>query len=103
MVKQSLTLNEACELLGVSRVTARKWIEAGRLKATRKDPDKPKSPYLITPEALRDALVNPCYQVQPLSNSSEEIGSENKGEVTMRARDSAKKLKQILAVRTKRN
>ncbi|WP_261426878.1 helix-turn-helix domain-containing protein [Serratia marcescens] len=103
MVKHSLTLNEACELLGISRVTARKWIEIGRLKATRKDPEKPKSPYLITPEALRDSLVNPCYQVQPFSDSNEKLVNENKGEVSPYARDSAKKLKQILAVRTKRN
>nr|WP_274538996.1 helix-turn-helix domain-containing protein [Escherichia coli] len=48
MEPYSLTLDEACQFLKISRPTATNWIRTGRLQATRKDPTKPKSPYLTT-------------------------------------------------------
>ncbi|MHA0516529.1 helix-turn-helix domain-containing protein [Citrobacter portucalensis] len=48
MESHSLTLDEACAFLQISRPTATNWIRSGRLQATRKDPAKPKSPYLTT-------------------------------------------------------
>lgn len=46
MESHSLTFDEACAFLQISRPTATNWIRSGRLQATRKDPAKPKSPYL---------------------------------------------------------
>ncbi|EOO8800130.1 TPA: helix-turn-helix domain-containing protein [Escherichia coli] len=43
MESYSLTLDEACQFLKISRPTATNWIRTGRLQATRKDPTKPKS------------------------------------------------------------
>lgn len=100
MEKQSLTLNEACELLGVSREILRKWIEIGRLKATRKDLTKPKSPYLITPEALTEALTNSAYQVQTSMVMNKKI-NEHKEDSLSATKDTIKKLKKMLAIRSK--
>lgn len=40
MEAYSLTLDEACAFIGISRPTASNWIRSGRLIATRKDPSK---------------------------------------------------------------
>ncbi|HAP1310607.1 TPA: helix-turn-helix domain-containing protein, partial [Escherichia coli] len=40
MESYSLTLDEACQFLKISRPTATNWIRTGRLQATRKDPTK---------------------------------------------------------------
>lgn len=103
MEKQSLTLNEACELLGVSRETARKWIEIGRLKATRKDTTKPKSPYLITPDACREALTHPAYSVPILVAKQTSQYSDAGHDLTQRSsrEDAAEVLRKMLAHRTK--
>ncbi|WP_252181883.1 helix-turn-helix domain-containing protein [Escherichia coli] len=37
MESYSLTLDEACQFLKISRPTATNWIRTGRLQATRKD------------------------------------------------------------------
>ncbi|HBC0358992.1 TPA: helix-turn-helix domain-containing protein [Citrobacter farmeri] len=63
MEQFSLTLDEACALLGISRPTATNWIRSGRLQATRKDPSKPKSPYLTTRQACIAALRSPLHTV----------------------------------------
>ncbi|MBN1085579.1 helix-turn-helix domain-containing protein [Erwinia sp. V90_4] len=63
MSAYSLTLDEACAFLGISRPTASNWIRSGRLTATRKDPRKPKSPYLVTRQACIAALNNPLHTV----------------------------------------
>ncbi|MBK4248727.1 TraR/DksA C4-type zinc finger protein [Enterobacter hormaechei] len=55
MEQYSITLNQACAMLGISRPTAANWIRTGRLQATRKDPSKPKSPYLTTRQAAIQA------------------------------------------------
>ncbi|HAH6929859.1 TPA: DUF4222 domain-containing protein [Escherichia coli] len=59
-----LTLDEACQFLKISRPTATNWIRTGRLQATRKDPTKPKSPYLTTRQACIAALQSPLHTVQ---------------------------------------
>ncbi|EEX3940397.1 DUF4222 domain-containing protein [Escherichia coli] len=61
---QPLTLDEACQFLKISRPTATNWIRTGRLQATRKDPTKPKSPYLTTRQACIAALQSPLHTVQ---------------------------------------
>lgn len=64
MEPYSLTLDEACQFLKISRPTATNWIRTGRLQATRKDPTKPKSPYLTTRQACIAALQSPLHTVQ---------------------------------------
>ncbi|WP_342082428.1 helix-turn-helix domain-containing protein, partial [Escherichia coli] len=64
MLAYSLTLDEACQFLKISRPTATNWIRTGRLQATRKDPTKPKSPYLTTRQACIAALQSPLHTVQ---------------------------------------
>ncbi|ENM7000790.1 recombinase family protein [Escherichia coli] len=59
-----VTLDEACQFLKISRPTATNWIRTGRLQATRKDPTKPKSPYLTTRQACIAALQSPLHTVQ---------------------------------------
>jgi hypothetical protein len=63
MESHSLTLAEAREFLQISRPTATNWIRSGRLIATRKDPSKPKSPYLTTRQACIAALNSPLHTV----------------------------------------
>lgn len=63
MESHSLTLDEACAFLKISRPTATNWIRTGRLQATRKDPSKPKSPYLTTRQACIAALQSPLHTV----------------------------------------
>ncbi|QUG76012.1 helix-turn-helix domain-containing protein [Erwinia sp. E602] len=63
MEAYSLTLDQACAFLGISRPTASNWIRSGRLAATRKDPSKSKSPYLVTRQACIAALNNPLHTV----------------------------------------
>ncbi|EPB9650250.1 helix-turn-helix domain-containing protein [Escherichia coli] len=64
MEPYSLTLDEACHFLKISRPTAINWIRTGRLQATRKDPTKLKSPYLTTRQACIAALQSPLHTVQ---------------------------------------
>ena len=65
MESYSLTLDEACQFLKISRPTATNWIRTGRLQATRKDPTKPKSPYLTTRQACiavnRPGFPGECF------------------------------------------
>ncbi|MCG7367368.1 helix-turn-helix domain-containing protein [Pantoea sp. ACRSH] len=63
MESYALSMDEACAFLGISRPTCNKWIKTGRLAATRKDPSKPKSPYLLTRQACIAALNNPMHTV----------------------------------------
>ncbi|WP_409515007.1 helix-turn-helix domain-containing protein [Atlantibacter sp.] len=63
MESYSLTLDEACAMLGISRPTVTNWIKSGRLQATRKDPSKTKSPYLTTRQACIAALNSPLHTV----------------------------------------
>ncbi|MEY8710497.1 helix-turn-helix domain-containing protein [Mangrovibacter phragmitis] len=63
MEQYSLTLDEACAFIGISRPTATAWIKSGRLQASRKDPTKTKSPYLTTREACIAAIRAPLHTV----------------------------------------
>ncbi|WP_078000077.1 helix-turn-helix domain-containing protein [Edwardsiella tarda] len=63
MEQYSLTLNEACEFLGISRPTATAWIKSGRLMVTRKNPGKRQSQYLTTRQACIAALNSPLHTV----------------------------------------
>lgn len=63
METYALSMDEACAFLGISRPTCQQWIKTGRLMATRKDPSKPKSPYLLTRQACIAAINNPMHTV----------------------------------------
>ncbi|EAA8586825.1 DNA-binding protein [Salmonella enterica] len=76
MESHSLTLDEACAFLKISRPTATNWIRTGRLQATRKDPTKPKSPYLTTQQACIAALQSPLHTVKV--SAGDDIKEERK-------------------------
>jgi len=71
----ALSMDEACAFLGISRPACQQWIRTGRLMATRKDPSKPKSPYLLTRQACIAALNNPMHTV---AVSAADAHEENK-------------------------
>ncbi|MFE0584861.1 helix-turn-helix domain-containing protein [Pantoea vagans] len=75
METYALSMDEACAFLGISRPTCQQWIRTGRLMATRKDPSKPKSPYLLTRQACIAALNNPMHTV---AVSAADAHEENK-------------------------
>ncbi|WP_350362470.1 helix-turn-helix domain-containing protein [Enterobacter hormaechei] len=83
MESHSLTLDEACAFLQISRPTATNWIRSGRLQATRKDPAKPKSPYLTTRQACIAALNSPLHTVAVSAGDgiTEEIQCHSSAEV----------------------
>ncbi|EBJ5099386.1 DNA-binding protein [Salmonella enterica] len=76
MESHSLTLDEACAFFKISRPTATNWIRTGRLQATRKDPTKPKSPYLTTRQACIAALQSPLHTVKV--SAGDDIKEERK-------------------------
>ncbi|EGT5186212.1 DNA-binding protein [Cronobacter sakazakii] len=106
MEQYSLTLDEACAMLGISRPTATNWIKSGRLQATRKDPSKPKSPYLTTRQACIAALKSPLHTVAVSAGDGirEELICHSSAEVkpgTHRTRSRAgSELRNLLAQRT---
>ncbi|MEX0445973.1 helix-turn-helix domain-containing protein [Xenorhabdus sp. SGI246] len=63
MDRYSLTFDEACDFIGISQPTLRNWIRTGRLVASKKDPNKEKSPYIITRQNCIAALNNPIHTV----------------------------------------
>ncbi|EMK7368688.1 helix-turn-helix domain-containing protein [Escherichia coli] len=106
MEPYSLTLDEACHFLKISRPTAINWIRTGRLQATRKDPTKNKSPYLTTRQACIAALQSPLHTVQVSAGDgiTEERKCHSSAEVkygTPRTRSRAgSELRSLLAQRT---
>ena len=60
------TRDEAADFLRVSEGTVAEWIKSGRLAATRKNPAKKKSPYLICKTDCIAALKNPIHN-QPVN------------------------------------
>ena len=60
------TRDEAADFLRVSEGTVAEWIKSGRLAATRKNPAKKKSPYLICLTDCIAALKNPIHN-QPVN------------------------------------
>ncbi|WP_414162844.1 helix-turn-helix domain-containing protein [Superficieibacter sp. BNK-5] len=107
MEPYSLTLKQACEMLGISRPTVTNWIKTGRLKATRKDPNKPKSPYLTTRQACIAAINSPLHTVSVSAGNgiTEELKCHSSAEVKPGTPVShcrtAKDLSSLLAQRTK--
>ncbi|MGD8206075.1 helix-turn-helix domain-containing protein [Pantoea sp. FN0305] len=107
MEAYALTLDEACAFIGISRPTASNWIRSGRLAATRKDPSKPKSPYLVTRQACIAALNNPLHTVavsaagayEEKSSCPSSVGVKHGTPVSQRQTASA--LSSLLGQRTK--
>ncbi|MHA0917160.1 helix-turn-helix domain-containing protein [Kosakonia cowanii] len=60
------TRDEAAAFLRISEGTVAEWIKTGRLPATRKNPSKKKSPYLICKTDCIAALKNPIHN-QPVN------------------------------------
>ncbi|ASO56886.1 DNA-binding protein [Salmonella enterica] len=106
MESHSLTLDEACAFLKISRPTATNWIRTGRLQATRKDPTKPKSPYLTTRQACIAALNSPLHTVDVSAGDAFKEGNKCQSSVevkygTPRTRSRAgSELRNLLGQRT---
>ncbi|UBU94855.1 MULTISPECIES: helix-turn-helix domain-containing protein [Edwardsiella] len=66
MEEEVFTRDEAAAFLKVDRGTIAQWIKSGRLAATRKNPHKKKSPYLICKTDCIAAVKNPIHN-QPVS------------------------------------
>lgn len=106
MEAYSLTLDEACTFLGISRPTASNWIRTGRLTATRKDPSKNKSPYLVTRQACIAALNNPLHTVAVSAGDAQDkerachYSAEGMSGTAATQRRAAKGLRSLLGQRT---
>ncbi|WP_308416233.1 helix-turn-helix domain-containing protein [Salmonella enterica] len=107
MESHSLTLDEACAFLKISRPTATNWIRTGRLQATRKDPTKPKSPYLTTRQACIAALNSPLHTVDVSAGDAFKEGNKCQSSVEVKYGTpvshcrTAKDLSSLLGQRTK--
>ncbi|WP_257839743.1 helix-turn-helix domain-containing protein [Salmonella enterica] len=66
MEEKIFTRDEAADFLRVSEGTVAEWIKSGRLVATRKNPEKKKSPYLICKSDCIAALKNTIHN-QPVN------------------------------------
>lgn len=66
MEEMVFTRDEAAEFLRVDKGTVTQWIKSGRLHATRINPHKKKSPYLICKTDCIAALKNPIHN-QPVN------------------------------------
>ncbi|RTY58755.1 DNA-binding protein [Pantoea sp. YU22] len=106
MESYALSMDEACAFLGISRPTCQQWIRTGRLTATRKDPSKPKSPYLLTRQACIAALNNPMHTVAVSAADTHEEKSPCRSSAGAPSgtgatrRQAASALKNLLAQRT---
>ncbi|WP_152671541.1 helix-turn-helix domain-containing protein [Xenorhabdus khoisanae] len=105
MDRYPLTFDEACGFIGISPPTLRKWIRTGRLVASRKDPTKKQSPYLITRQNCIAALNNPIHTISVSAVDAKEgnrcqYSAETRlGTPTSRSR-AARELNNLLAQRT---
>ncbi|EPU3839108.1 helix-turn-helix domain-containing protein [Providencia stuartii] len=105
MDKYSLTFNEACKFIGVSPPTLRGWIRSGRIVATRKDPQKKQSPYMLTRQNCIAALNNPIQTIDVSAVDAKEgkkcqySAETRRGTPTSRSR-AARELSNLLARRT---
>lgn len=106
MESYALSMDEACAFLGISRPTCQQWIRTGRLMATRKDPRKPKSPYLLTRQACIAALNNPMHTVTVSAADAHEekkscrSSAEVPSGMGVTRRQAGSALKNLLAQRT---
>lgn len=66
MDEEVFTRDEAAAFLKVDKGTIAQWIKSGRLAATRKNPHKKKSPYLICKTDCIAAVKNPIHN-QPVN------------------------------------
>lgn len=106
MDRYSLTKAEAAQFIGVSLPTLTSWVNSGRIHATRKDPSKPKSPYIFTRQACIAALNNPVQTVpvsegdmqkEKVCRSSAEVKSGTRASRYQATKD----LKNLLEQRTR--
>ena len=105
MEKYTLTLKEASEFIGISIDITKRWIKTGRLTATRKNPTKKKSDYLITRQNCIAAINNPIHTVVESAEYMQEdkkcrySAGEIRGTPTSRY-NAAKELSNLLEHRT---
>ena len=69
MEKLTLSKKEAAELLGISTSTLTQWVVTGRIRATRKNLNAPRSPYLFTKADCLDALAQGVTVSRPTAAS----------------------------------
>nr|WP_254305186.1 DNA-binding protein [Rahnella aceris] len=106
MDRYGLTKAEAAQFMGLSLPTLTKWVRDGRVHAERKDPSKPKSPYIFTRQACIAALNKPINTVAVSEGDMlEEKTCPSSVEVTSGTRASrcrvGKDLKNLLGQRTR--
>ncbi|WP_071825719.1 helix-turn-helix domain-containing protein [Xenorhabdus bovienii] len=105
MARYPLTFDEACDFVGVSPPTLRSWIRTGRLVASRKNPEKKQSPYVITRQNCIAALNDPIHTIKVSAVDAKEgnkcqYSAETRlGTPTSRSR-AARELSNLLAQRT---
>ncbi|MDN0089237.1 helix-turn-helix domain-containing protein [Yersinia nurmii] len=96
MDKYSLTFDEACEFLGISRPTLSQWIKSGRLTASRKTSAK-QSPYIITRQACIAAIQNPLHTVAVSAvDATGESQCQSSAEVRYGTRASLSRVRSVL-------
>jgi hypothetical protein len=64
--KASLTRKQAADLIGIDVDTLSNWCAIGKIAYTKKNPAKPRSPYLFTTAACL-AAINNSIQTVPVS------------------------------------
>ncbi|MHA6305721.1 excisionase family DNA-binding protein [Hafnia paralvei] len=107
MEKLTLSKKEAAELLGISTSTLTQWIVTGRIRATRKNLNAPRSPYLFTKADCLAALAQ-GVTISTLTITSPQLEYEKipAGNATASTPAHVKrvneKLAALLKIRTKR-
>ncbi|CDG19948.1 putative excisionase [Xenorhabdus poinarii G6] len=107
---ESVTLSrkQAAAFIGIDEDTLSLWCKIGKIAYTKKNPTKPKSPYLFTRSACIAAINNPIQTVPVSAVDTTEKGDkqcqssveEIRGMGTTR-RLAAKELRSLLGQRTK--
>ncbi len=104
----TLSRKEAAAFIGIDEDTLSIWCKIGKIAYTKKNPTKPKSPYLFTRTACIAAINNPIQTVPVSAVDATEKGDkqcqssveEIRGMGTTR-RQAAKELRNLLGLRTK--
>ncbi|OON34765.1 DNA-binding protein [Izhakiella australiensis] len=106
MERFSLSRQQAADFIGIDTDTLSQWCRSGRIVYTRKNPEKPKSPFLFTRQACIAALNNPLHTVAVSAGDAHEkektchYSVEGMSGTAATQRRSAKGLKSLLGQRT---
>ena len=106
MEEEVFTRDEAAAFLTLDKGTVAQWIKSGRLAATRKNPHKKKSPYLICKTDCIAAVKNPIHN-QPVNavdvqeDKACQSNSVAKHGIAISSRQTESELDSLLKQRTK--